>query len=108
MMRLCGAALGLFAFAISIALGLAVGNPAEVVLRRAIQALLIFCVIGLFAGWVIYRVLGDRVPGKNHKMSAEAQKGRVDELEDSGTEPLRPSNSAVKDGQCTNQVLAGQ
>jgi len=59
MVRLCGAALGLLAFSVTILLGLAAGNPAEATLLRAVWAMLVFCVIGLSTGWVGQRVVDE-------------------------------------------------
>ena len=74
MVRLCGAALGLFAFSITILLGLLAGNPANVVLLRALQAMLAFCLLGMCAGWVAYRVLDEHALRKHREMfPAEAQ-----------------------------------
>jgi len=74
MVRLCGAALGLFAFSITILLGLFSGNPADVVLLRALQALLAFCLLGMCAGWVAYRVLDEHALRRHGEMfPAEGQ-----------------------------------
>ena len=68
MVRLSGAVLGLFAFCVTILLGLAAGNPADVTLFRALWAMLIFCVIGLCAGWVAYRVLDEHAVRRHREM----------------------------------------
>ncbi|NLE59242.1 MAG: hypothetical protein GX616_12840 [Planctomycetes bacterium] len=74
MVRLCGAALGLFAFSITILLGLLAGNPANVVLLRALQAMLAFCLLGMCAGWVAYRILDEHALRKHREMfPAEGQ-----------------------------------
>jgi NhaP-type Na+/H+ or K+/H+ antiporter len=59
MVRLCGAALGLLAFGVTIFLGLAAGNPTESILLKAVWALMLFCGIGLFVGWVSHRVMDE-------------------------------------------------
>jgi len=59
MVRLCGAALGLLAFTVTILVGLSAGNPVESVLQRAVWALFAFCVLGLILGWVAYRVIDE-------------------------------------------------
>ena len=68
MVRLCGAALGLFAFGVTILLGLTAGNPAEVTLLRAVWAMVVFCVIGLGVGWVAWRVLDEHALGRQREM----------------------------------------
>lgn len=68
MVRLCGAALGLFAFSITVLLGLFAGNPTNVVLLKALQAMLAFCVLGMCAGWVAYRVLDEHALRKHREM----------------------------------------
>ena len=68
MVRLCGAALGLLAFGVTVFLGLAAGNPAEVTLLRAVQAMLLFCVLGLCVGWVAYRVLDEHALRRNREL----------------------------------------
>ena len=59
MIRLCGAALGFLAFATAVFLGLVTGNPTEDILVRAIQAMFIFFFLGLFVGWIAYRVVDE-------------------------------------------------
>jgi len=74
MVRLCGATLGLFAFSTTILLGLLAGNPANVVLMRALQAMLAFCLLGMLAGWVAYRVLDEHAVRKHRELvPAEGQ-----------------------------------
>ncbi|NOX59742.1 MAG: hypothetical protein GXP29_12925 [Planctomycetes bacterium] len=57
--RYTGAALGLFAFGLATLSGLIVGNPAEVILSRALWALVVFCVIGLTVGAAAQMVIGE-------------------------------------------------
>ena len=45
-----GATLGLLAFATTIVAGLWVGNPVNIILMRALSAMLLFCVIGVVIG----------------------------------------------------------
>ncbi len=71
MVRLCGAALGSFAFAITILLGLSAGNPADVTILRAVQAMIVFCIIGLLVGWVAARVLDEHTLGRHRELFAE-------------------------------------
>lgn len=59
MVRLCGATLGLFAFSVTIFLGLLVGNSLEETVWRALSAMFTFCGLGMIAGWVCNRVLDE-------------------------------------------------
>ncbi|GMV97379.1 MAG: hypothetical protein HRF43_04685 [Phycisphaerae bacterium] len=68
MIRLCGAALGLFAFAVTVFLGLAAGNPVPSTLSRALGALFIFCGLGLLTGWVANRVLDEHALRRKREM----------------------------------------
>lgn len=68
MVRLCGAALGFFAFAATVFLGLITGNPTEDVLIRALQALFLFFFLGLFVGWIAYRVVDEYAIRRNREM----------------------------------------
>lgn len=70
MVRLCGAALGSLAFSVTILLGLLNGSPAEVVLLRALQAMVAFCLLGMCAGWVAYRVLDEHALRRHRELFA--------------------------------------
>ncbi len=71
MIRLCGAALGFLAFAVTIFLGIAAGNGAEVTVHRAIGAMVVFCAIGICTGWVANRILDEHAVAKNREMFPE-------------------------------------
>lgn len=68
MIRTCGASLALLAFGVTILRGVAVGNPAEVVLSRALWALVVFLFIGLGAGWVAQTVIEE-----HHQLKMEEE-----------------------------------
>ncbi|HOB74227.1 MAG TPA: hypothetical protein PKG54_06850 [Phycisphaerae bacterium] len=68
MIRLCGAALGFLAFSVTTFLGIAAGNTAEVTIRRAVGAMVVFCVLGLCTGWVANRVLDEHALAKSREM----------------------------------------
>ncbi|HOW73151.1 MAG TPA: hypothetical protein PKY77_21345 [Phycisphaerae bacterium] len=105
MVRLCGAYLALFAFSITVLLGLSAGNPIEVILPRAIWALVLFCAIGLSAGWVGSRILDEHALRRSREMFTE-----VDESE-AQHEPQAPGKDtgAAKTlvGQKRAEVRAG-
>ena len=71
MIKSIGAALGLFAFAVTTISGLTAGNPAEVILLRSIWAMVIFCIIGMTTGWVASRVLDEHMMRKQNEMYPE-------------------------------------
>ena len=73
MVRLTGAALGFFAFAMSIFLGLAAGNPIETTLTRAIQAMFVFFALGLGVGWVAYRIVDEHSVSEHRRMFPEGE-----------------------------------
>ena len=58
--RFAGATLGLLAFTITAAAGLAVRNPVEVTLSRSVLALFVFCLIGLLLGTAAQTVIAER------------------------------------------------
>ena len=79
MARLCGAALGLLAFSVALIAGLAAGNPSEVVLLRAIWALLICCAVGLVTGWIAGRVLDEHASRRYREMVPEGESAEASE-----------------------------
>jgi hypothetical protein len=86
MVRLSGAALGFFAFAITIFLGLTTGNPFETTLERALRAMFVFFALGLTVGWIACRVIDE------HSLKQHRELFPVGEPEDS------PANPAVTAG----------
>ncbi len=75
MARLCGATLGLFAFSVTIFLSLSAANSIEETLWRALNAMVIFCGMGLAVGWVAGRVLDEYAVGRHREMFADEGKG---------------------------------
>jgi hypothetical protein len=86
MVRLCGAALGFLAFATTVFLGLITGNPTEDILIRALQALFLFFFLGLFVGWIAYRVVDEYAIRRHREMFPDG-----DDLE-TPAEPAPMSN----------------
>jgi len=72
--RFAGAALGLFAFSVSVTAGLYVRNPFNVVLSRSILALFGFFLIGLVLGGAAQRVVDEYV--KTREADIRKQFGR--------------------------------
>ncbi|NLX22868.1 MAG: hypothetical protein GXY55_14545 [Phycisphaerae bacterium] len=89
MVRLSGAALGLLAFSVAIIQGLAAGNPVEVILGRAIWALLLFCVLGLIVGYVAQRVLDEHTVRRHGELFKE-----VEEAPNDSEPPTKPDQQA--------------
>jgi len=107
MIRVSGAALGLLAFAITIGVGLYVGNPAEVILLRAIQALFVFCLLGLSVGWIAKRLLDEHACFIHQEMLKNLEKqsaGPVNSDDESATE----SDTGDQGVMDTAQVADGQ
>jgi hypothetical protein len=77
MVRLCGAALGFFAFAVTVLLGLMAGNSAEVTILRALWAMVAFCALGLVVGWIAYRVIDDHATRMNTELFANGDDAPV-------------------------------
>lgn len=100
MVRLCGAAFGLFAFSITILLGLLAGNPANFVLTRALQAMLAFCLLGMSAGWVACRLLDEHTLRKHRELfPAEGLAGQNAGNAPAGSEDKgKPPSAAGRQG----------
>jgi len=90
MIRLCGAALGFFAFSVTIVLGQVAGNSLEVTLLRAIGALLLFCCLGLTTGWVANRVLDEHAKAKHREMFPEVTEDPAAAPPDPAAKPAAP------------------
>ncbi len=73
MVRLCGASLALFAFALTVILGLATGNSAEAILQRGLLALFIFCALGMLVGWIGTRVLDEHALHRQEELLSAIQ-----------------------------------
>ncbi len=97
MVRLCGAALGLFAFSIALLQGLLVNNPTDTTLIRAVQAMFVFCVIGLCVGYVGQRVLDEHAIRRHGEMfkevDEEEEASRDSQAASAGTGPAAGSNA---------------
>lgn len=90
MIRLCGASLGLFAFAVTILLGLAAGNPIEAIVYRGVWAMFVFCCLGLAAGWVAYRILDE------HALRMHRELFNPDEKDEASAGAKAPAPDAVQ------------
>ncbi len=59
--KLLAAILGLMSFAVCLLGGLSVGARAEVAIRRGLQAMIVFCLLGWLIGWAAEAVVLERV-----------------------------------------------
>lgn len=84
MVRLCGAALGFLAFTVTVGLGLAADIPPDVIIFRAISAMFLFFLLGLFTGWVAYRVIDEHILAMHRAMFGEVEENKGDKTESGG------------------------
>jgi hypothetical protein len=70
--RVVGVVVALSGFVIAIVAGLAVDNPADVILARALVCLALCLVVGLAAGSVCERVIADHVAAQKKIAGAPA------------------------------------
>jgi hypothetical protein len=73
MVRVSGACLGLFAFAVTILTGLAAGNPATTTLSRALWAMGAFFLLGLVLGYVALRVIDEHAVHRHKELFGEPE-----------------------------------
>ena len=66
--RYTGACLGLFAFSVAVIAGMWVHNPPMVVLSRAVWALFLFCMLGLFLGKVAQVIVDEHYRRRERAM----------------------------------------
>ncbi len=71
MVRTTGVQIGLLAFAVASLAGIYAGNPATVVLLRALLAMLLGTLIGQAAGWTAKLVLRDHLQRKKLHIDSE-------------------------------------
>lgn len=71
--RILGATLSLLAFAIATLAGLSARNPLEVVLFRALMAMVVFFAVGMGLGWVIQRVIAEHLNDRRIPRSAASE-----------------------------------
>ena len=71
MVRTTGAQIGLLAFAVAIVAGVYAGNPATVVMLRALAAMLAAALVGQVAGWTAKLVLRDHLQRRKLRIDRE-------------------------------------
>lgn len=80
--RFTGGILGLLAFGVATLAGVSAGNPADVVLKRSLSALVLFCVIGLAIGAAAQAVIDEYMARKEKELfpKARVSEGEGDEV----------------------------
>jgi hypothetical protein len=91
--RFSGAVLGLLAFGVSTLAGVLSGNPATVVLSRAIWSLIVFCVIGLLVGFAAQAVIHEHENRRKRELFGDEDGGdippaKADNSTSSGAKPM--------------------
>lgn len=76
--KLLAGILGLMAFAVCAFGGLSTGARAEVVIRRGLEAMIVFCLLGWVVGWAAEAVVYERVR-KEAQEAAERSRKKVAE-----------------------------
>ncbi|NLX13232.1 MAG: hypothetical protein GXY44_06195 [Phycisphaerales bacterium] len=65
--------MGFLAFSVTVGLGLAAGITHDVIIFRAISAMFLFFFLGLFTGWVAYRVIDEHIIAMHREMFREVE-----------------------------------
>lgn len=86
MVRLTGACAGLLAFSVAVIRGLSVDNSIEIILQRAIVALIVFCGIGLTLGWMARHIIVEYAMDREKEIMARFK------------EPAEPAEAAPESG----------
>ncbi len=104
MVRLCGATLGFLAFTVTVGLGMAAEIPHDVIIFRAITAMFIFFLLGLFTGWVANRVIDEHILAMHRAMFSEIEENDPNHVAKGTRE--NTGEGAVPDRQEENRVGA--
>lgn len=75
--RILGAGLALLAFAVATIAGIAVHNPLEAVLSRALLAMVVFFAVGVGLGWVIQRVITEYLSDRQRRRQGESREAET-------------------------------
>ncbi len=106
MARLTGAALGFLAFAVAILLGLWSNNTFEVILTRALWAMVMFFGLGLFTGWVAYRVLDEHALMRARQLEEELKNAMPAEEAPAEEVAVADSTTAAESVPSGDEVVA--
>lgn len=98
MIRVSGACLGLFAFAVTILAGLAAGNSAAAILSRALWAMGAFFLLGCALGYIALRVIDEHAIRRHRDLFSTPESDDASP-KDAGDEPSdKPATAAVAQG----------
>ena len=85
--RYSGAVLGFLAFGVATVTGVICGNPPEVVLGRALWAMVVFCLVGLAVGAAGQAVANEFERRREAESLAQPAAGAPGPSEDGATSP---------------------
>lgn len=77
MIRRAGACLGLLAFCLTIVRGMGTGNSPELVLTRALWAMIIFFVLGLVLGFAGHLAINEHSANRAKALAVELDRARA-------------------------------
>ena len=77
MIRRAGACLGLLAFCLTIVRGMGAGNPPEVILTRALWAMIIFFILGMVLGYAGHLAVNEHTANRAKKLDVELERARA-------------------------------
>lgn len=77
MIRRTGACLGLLAFCLTIVRGMGAGNPPEVILTRALWAMIIFFLLGLVLGFAGHLAINEHTANRAKVLAVELERART-------------------------------
>ena len=77
MIRRAGACLGLLAFCLTIVRGMGAGNPPEVILTRALWAMIIFFLLGLVLGFAGHLAISEHAANRAKVLAVELEEART-------------------------------
>ena len=87
MTRIIAAQLGLFAFGVTVCVGLFVGNSFSTVVTRALTAMIVVAMTGYLAGWAGRIILRDHLLQRKLKIEREHHEKRRER--EANAEPLQ-------------------
>ncbi len=74
MIRRAGACLGLLAFCLTIVRGMGAGNPPEVILTRALWAMIIFFILGMVLGYAGHLAVNEHTVRRAKTLAVELER----------------------------------
>ncbi len=77
MIRRAGACLGLLAFFLAIVRGMGAGNPPELILTRALWAMIIFFILGMVLGYAGHLAISEHTANRAEKLAVELERARA-------------------------------